>query len=137
MCLRDIIQFQTSTTTEFPHGEVDSKFRTPKKMESSPIRSNQFIVSPTVLTAPRREKNGCFSAYLGLEEDVLAAESTLSPLRIILNTLEPYRKRFRNEFIADLPVIRPQLRPRYTLDELLAASDYSQAPSAEEREWID
>lgn len=34
-------------------------------------------------------------------------------------------------------VIRPQLRPRYTLDELLAASDYSQAPSAEEREWID
>ena len=34
-------------------------------------------------------------------------------------------------------VIRPQLRPRYTLDELLDASDYSQAPSAEEREWID
>lgn len=34
-------------------------------------------------------------------------------------------------------VIRPQPRPRYTLDELLAASDYSQAPSAEEREWID
>ena len=34
-------------------------------------------------------------------------------------------------------VIRPQLRPSYTLDELLAASDYSQAPSAEEREWID
>lgn len=34
-------------------------------------------------------------------------------------------------------VIRPQLRPRYTLDELLAVSDYSQAPSAEEREWID
>ena len=33
-------------------------------------------------------------------------------------------------------VIRPQPRPRYTLDELLAASDYSQAPSAEEREWI-
>ena len=34
-------------------------------------------------------------------------------------------------------VIRPQLRPRYTLDELLEASDYSQTPSAEEREWID
>lgn len=34
-------------------------------------------------------------------------------------------------------VIRPQPRPRYTLDELLDASDYSQAPSAEEREWID
>lgn len=33
-------------------------------------------------------------------------------------------------------VIRPQPRPRYTLDELLDASDYSQAPSAEEREWI-
>jgi antitoxin ChpS len=32
-------------------------------------------------------------------------------------------------------VIDPRVKPRYTLDELLAASDYSQAQ--EEREWID
>lgn len=29
------------------------------------------------------------------------------------------------------------VRPRYTLDELLAQEDYSQPLSAEEREWID
>ncbi len=34
-------------------------------------------------------------------------------------------------------VIEPQPRPRYTLAELLAASDYSQPQSPEEREWID
>ena len=34
-------------------------------------------------------------------------------------------------------VIDPKPRPRYTLAELLAASDYSQPPPAEEREWID
>jgi len=34
-------------------------------------------------------------------------------------------------------VVEPKTRPRYTLAELLAASDYSQAPSVEEREWID
>lgn len=34
-------------------------------------------------------------------------------------------------------VIEPQSRPRYTLAELLAASDYSQPQPPEEREWID
>ncbi len=34
-------------------------------------------------------------------------------------------------------VIDPAPRPRYTLDELLAASDYSQPQSPEEREWVD
>lgn len=34
-------------------------------------------------------------------------------------------------------VIEPESRPHYTLSELLEASDYSQAPSAEERVWID
>lgn len=34
-------------------------------------------------------------------------------------------------------VIDPRPQPRYTLAELLAASDYSQAQSAEDREWID
>jgi len=33
-------------------------------------------------------------------------------------------------------VIDPKPRPRYTLAELLAASDYSQPQSAEEREWV-
>jgi len=34
-------------------------------------------------------------------------------------------------------VVDPEPKPRYTLAELLAASDYSQPQSAEEREWID
>jgi antitoxin ChpS len=34
-------------------------------------------------------------------------------------------------------VIDPKPRPRYTLAELLAASDYSQPQPVEEREWID
>ncbi len=34
-------------------------------------------------------------------------------------------------------VIEPQLRPRYTMAELLAASDYSQPQPPEEREWVD
>lgn len=34
-------------------------------------------------------------------------------------------------------VVNPKLRPRYTLAELLATSDYSQPQPAEEREWID
>jgi antitoxin ChpS len=34
-------------------------------------------------------------------------------------------------------VIDPRPRPRYTLAELLAASDYSQTQPAEEREWVD
>ena len=33
-------------------------------------------------------------------------------------------------------VVEPKPRPRYTLAELLAASDYSQPQSALEREWI-
>jgi antitoxin ChpS len=34
-------------------------------------------------------------------------------------------------------ILEPRKKPRYTLDELLAASDYSQPMSAEDREWID
>jgi antitoxin ChpS len=34
-------------------------------------------------------------------------------------------------------VIEANPRPRYTLSELLAASDYSQPQSAEDREWVD
>ena len=34
-------------------------------------------------------------------------------------------------------VVSPQLRPRYTLAELLAASNYSQPHPPEEREWVD
>ncbi|QAU25089.1 antitoxin [Dyella sp. M7H15-1] len=34
-------------------------------------------------------------------------------------------------------VVEPNARPRYTLDELLAASDYSQPEAADNREWID
>lgn len=34
-------------------------------------------------------------------------------------------------------VVEPKARPRYTMAELLAASDYSQPQPAEEREWID
>jgi len=34
-------------------------------------------------------------------------------------------------------VVEPRPRPRYTMAELLAASDYSQPQLPEEREWID
>ena len=34
-------------------------------------------------------------------------------------------------------VMQPRPKPRYTLDELLAASDYSQPLTPEEREWLD
>ena len=34
-------------------------------------------------------------------------------------------------------VVEPNPRPRYTLAELLAASDYSQPQPAEQREWVD
>ena len=34
-------------------------------------------------------------------------------------------------------VVEPQARPRYTMAELLAASDYSQPEPPEEREWVD
>jgi len=34
-------------------------------------------------------------------------------------------------------VIVPRPRPRYTIDELLDASDYSQPQPPEEREWVD
>ena len=34
-------------------------------------------------------------------------------------------------------VVEAAPRPRYTLTELLAASDYSDAPSPEDREWLD
>ena len=34
-------------------------------------------------------------------------------------------------------VVEPGARPRYTMAELLAASDYSQPQPPEEREWVD
>ena len=34
-------------------------------------------------------------------------------------------------------VVDPRHQPRYTMTELLAASDYSQPQTAEEREWVD
>jgi antitoxin ChpS len=34
-------------------------------------------------------------------------------------------------------VIQPRPGPRYTLAELLSASDYTQPQSAEDREWVD
>lgn len=34
-------------------------------------------------------------------------------------------------------IVEPQSRPRYTLEELLSASDYSQPHTPEEREWVD
>lgn len=34
-------------------------------------------------------------------------------------------------------MVDPKPRPRYTLAELLAASDYSQPQSVEDRQWID
>ncbi len=34
-------------------------------------------------------------------------------------------------------VVNPNIKPRYTLAELLEASDYSRPQPAEEREWID
>ncbi len=34
-------------------------------------------------------------------------------------------------------VVEPRPKPRYTLEELLAASDYTQPQPPEEREWVD
>jgi antitoxin ChpS len=34
-------------------------------------------------------------------------------------------------------VVHPKPRPRYTMTDLLAASDYSQPQPAEQREWVD
>ena len=34
-------------------------------------------------------------------------------------------------------IVEPRPRPRYTLAELLAASDYSQPQAPGEREWVD
>jgi antitoxin ChpS len=34
-------------------------------------------------------------------------------------------------------VIHPKAKPRYTLAELLAASDYSEPQPVDEREWVD
>jgi antitoxin ChpS len=33
-------------------------------------------------------------------------------------------------------VVHPLRKPKYSLDELLAASDYSDPPSDEDREWM-
>jgi len=37
----------------------------------------------------------------------------------------------------DYLVVTPRPRPRYTLTELLAESDYSRTQPAEDREWVD
>jgi len=37
----------------------------------------------------------------------------------------------------DRLIIEPAARPRYTMAELLAASDYSGPQPADEREWVD
>jgi antitoxin ChpS len=34
-------------------------------------------------------------------------------------------------------IVEPKARPRYTLAELLAASDYSGEQAPEDREWVD
>ena len=34
-------------------------------------------------------------------------------------------------------VVDPKVKPRYTLDELLAASDFAYPQPSEQREWID
>jgi len=34
-------------------------------------------------------------------------------------------------------IVDPKVKPRYTLEELLANSDYSQPQPPEEREWVD
>lgn len=34
-------------------------------------------------------------------------------------------------------VVEPKVRPRYTMAELLAASDYAQPQPPDEREWVD
>jgi len=34
-------------------------------------------------------------------------------------------------------IVDPKVKPRYTLAELLGASDYSKPQPAEEREWVD
>jgi antitoxin ChpS len=37
----------------------------------------------------------------------------------------------------DRLILQPQSKPRHSLEELLAQSDYSQPLSPEDREWID
>ena len=37
----------------------------------------------------------------------------------------------------DSLILKPQTKPRYTLDELLAKCDYSQPRTPEEQEWLD
>ncbi len=37
----------------------------------------------------------------------------------------------------DRLILKPQKRPHYTMDELLAKCDFSQPPTPEDREWID
>ena len=34
-------------------------------------------------------------------------------------------------------IVEPVSRPKYTIDELLAQSDYSDCPNNEERQWLD
>jgi antitoxin ChpS len=41
-----------------------------------------------------------------------------------------------NEQAPTVPESKPAVGPRYTLDQLLAESDYSQPCSTEDREWL-
>ena len=95
----------------------DSKFQTPAKMRFSPIRSNQFIRYST--------------PHL---EDALAAESTVSPLKITLKTLEPCRKRFRNDFICLLRDSEFEYGYSSPAEEYVSAQLLKFGPLV--REWI-
>lgn len=37
----------------------------------------------------------------------------------------------------DCLVVKPRPKPRYSMAELLAASDYSQPQASQDREWVD
>ena len=95
----------------------DSKFQTPARMRFSPIRSNQFIRYSTL--------------HL---EDALAAESTHSLLKSTLNTLEPCRKRFRNEFICLLRDSEFEYGYSSPAEEYVSAQLLKFGPLV--REWI-
>ena len=101
----------------------DSKFQTPPKMKFSPIRYNQFTRYSTSHLRP----------WI-LEEDALAAESTLSLLKSTLNTLKPCRKRFRNEFICLLRDSEFEYGYSSPAEEYVSAQLLKFGPLV--REWI-
>ena len=106
MYLPDIIQFQTSTTTEFSHIEVEHLTRN----QNPSLRPRIF------------------------EEEVITTESTLSPLQRIRNTLEPCRKRFRNEFVCLLRDSEFEYGYSSPAEEYVSAQLLKFGPFV--REWI-